>query len=159
MDMLKKARNTAAGLLANKMYTCREIYDRLCRKGFEKDLAEQVVGEFVKAGYLDDRRYATMYIADEANLAAKGKFRIRQELIRKGVASSVIEEAMTEAEVNTEACLREYISQRSLCDNIHSRKDLQRLKARLARRGYSLGEINRCLGEYTFHFEESEWEE
>lgn len=150
MDMVKKARNTVAGLLLNKMYTCREIYDRLLRKGFEKELAEQVVAEFVQAGYLDDSRYAQMYVEDEARLAAKGKFRIRQELMRKGVASSIIDEAIEEAEIDTLACLREYISQRNLCDNIHSRKDLERLKARLARRGYSLGEINRCLSEYTF---------
>ena len=150
MDMDKKARNAAAGFLLYKMYTCREIYDRLRRKGFEKELAEQVVAEFVKAGYLDDRRYAQMYVEDEAKLAAKGKFRIRQELLRKGVASSIIDEVMDDAEFDTEACLREYISQRNLCDNIHSRKDLERLKARLARRGYSLSEINRCLAEYTF---------
>ena len=157
MDILKKARNTAAGLLCNKMYTCREVYDRLCRKGFEKELAEQVVSEFVSAGYLDDRRYAQMYVEDETRLSAKGKFRIRQELMRKGVSGSIIDEALEEAEVDTEACLREYVSQRKLCENIHSRKDLERLKARLARRGYSLTEINRCLSEYTFHFEESEW--
>ena len=156
MDTLTKARNAAAGLLANKMYTCKEVYDRLCRKGFDKEISEQVVSEFVAAGYLDDRRYAQMYLEDEIRLAAKGKFRLRQELLRRGVAMSVIDETMDECEMDTEAYLREYISQRNLAEGVHSRKDLERLKARLARRGYSLGEINRCLEEYNFRFDE--WE-
>ena len=153
--MRTKARNTAAGYLANRMYTCREIYDRLVRKGFEKELSEQVVAEFVSAGYLDDRNYAQLYVTDAIRLGAKGKFRIRQELLRKGVAASIVEEALEESEADTQACLEEYISQRGLCDGIHSRKELEKLKARLARRGYSLREINRCLDAYTFHFEES----
>lgn len=156
MDMVKKARNTAAGLLAAKMYTCREIYDRLCRKGFDKELAETVVSEFVAVGFLDDRRYAELYVSDEARLGAKGKFRIRQELYHKGVASSVIDAVLEETEVDTEALLRDYVEQRNLCDMVHSRKDLERLKARLCRRGYSPGEIHRCLAEYTFQFEDEE---
>ncbi len=156
MDKRIKARNTAAGYLANKMYTCKEIFDRLCRKGFEPELAEQVVAEFVQAGYLDDRRYAELYITDESKLSAKGKFRIKQELYRKGIAASIIDEVMEETEVDTESVLREYLSLRNLCDGIHSRKDLEKLKARLCRRGYSLGEVNRCLSEYTFQFEDEE---
>lgn len=156
MDTLTKVRSVAAGLLSNKMYTCKEIYDRLCRKGYEKELCETVVSEFVAAGYLDDRRYARMYQEDESKLSAKGNWRIRQELLQKGVASSIIDEIMEESEIDTEACLRDYISQRNLAESVHSRKDLEKLKARLARRGYSLGEINRCLRAYTFHFDE--WE-
>ena len=121
-----------------------------------KELAETVVSEFVAAGFLDDRRYAELYVSDEARLRAKGKFRIRQELYRKGVASSVIDAVLEEADVDTEALLREYIEQRNLCDAVHSRKDLERLKARLCRRGYSPGEIHRCLAEYTFQFEDEE---
>ncbi len=156
MDMEKKARNTVMGLLANRMYTCREIYDRLCRKGFEKELAEKTVAEFMAAGYLNDRHYAQLYVEDESRLGAKGRFRIRQELMRKGVSSAIIDEVMEESEVDTEVYLKEYIETRNLCDGIQTRRDLERLKARLARRGYSLGEINRSLAEYTFHFEE-EW--
>lgn len=158
MDMQRKARNTAAALLAGKMYTCSEIYDRLLRKGFDKELAEQVVEEFVRAGYLDDQRFAQMYITDSVNLGAKGMFRIRQELMRKGISGSILDRAMEETEVDSASALAEYVSQRNLCENIHSRKDLEKLKARLARRGYSLREINQCLSAYTFHFDDRDWQ-
>lgn len=154
MDMLIKARNAAAGLLTNKMYTCKELYDRLMRKKYEPEICEQVVAEFVAAGYLDDRRYAEMYLADESALNAKGIWRIRQELFRKGIAASILDAVFDSCETDTESYLKEYVEQRHLADAVHSRKDLERLKARLARRGYSAGEINRCLSAYHFRFDE-----
>ena len=158
LDMLQTARNFAAALLSGRMYTCKELFDRLIRKGVEEPIAEQVVGEFVRAGYLDDRRFAELYIADAVNLGAKGMFRIRQELFRKGISGCILDEAFAETEADSGAALDAYVRQRNLCDDIHSRKDLEKLKARLARRGYSMKEINQCLAGYSFHFEESDWQ-
>lgn len=154
MDRVQKARNSAAAILAIKMHTCRELCDKLIKKGFDKELAEQVTGEFISAGFLNDAEYAAMYISDQVNLGAKGTYRIKQELIKKGVSLSIIEDALACAEVDTQSVLHEYVSLRGLCDNIHTRRDLEKLKARLARRGFSLSEINSCLAEYTFHFED-----
>lgn len=154
MDAVQKARNSAAALLAAKMYTCRELCDKLIIKGFSKELSEQVTSEFISAGFLNDAEFANMYIADQVNLGAKGIYRIKQELLRKGVSSSIIETAIENADIDTKNTLSEYISLRGLCDNIHTRKDLEKLKARLARRGFSLSEINSCLSEYTFNFED-----
>ncbi len=154
MDKFQKARNSAAAILAVKMYTCRELCDKLIKKGFDKDLAEQVTGEFISAGFLNDAEYASMYISDQVNLGAKGTYRIKQELIKKGVSLSIIEDALACSDIDTLSALREYISLRGLCDNIHTRRDLEKLKTRLARRGFSLSEINSCLAEYTFYFDD-----
>ena len=152
--LLKKARNTAAGYLSQRMYTCREIHLRLCRKGFSEDVAEQVVAEFIEAGYLNDALFAKLYAEDQIKMCAKGSYRIRQELLQKGVAAGIIDDALKEAEADTMTALREFVEMRNLCDTVHSRKDLEKLKARLARRGYSPGEIRQCLSEYTFTFTE-----
>ena len=157
MDMLHKARNVAAVLIGGKMYTCREMYERLCRKGFEKELAEQVVSEFIDAGYLDDRKFAELYISDAVTLGAKGMYRIRKELMLKGISASVIDAAAETVEADTESNLKEFINQRNLCGQLHSRKDLEKLKARLVRRGYSIYEINECLSDFKFDFEDTEW--
>lgn len=156
--ILLKARGSAAAMLGRKMLTCHELFDRLCKKGFDKETAEKVVSEFVEAGYLNDLRYAEMYIADSASLGAKGMFRIRRELMQKGISASVIEAAADEAEPDTESALRDYIEQRSLCSRVHSRRELENLKARLVRRGYSLYEINGVLSDYEFCFDDdSRW--
>lgn len=154
MEPLQRAQNTAAAILGRKMYTCRELYDRLCRKGFEKEIASMTVESFIRAGYLDDRRFARLYVEDAVRLGAKGAFRIRQELLQKGVSGQIIDEALESCEADTGEALKEYVKQRQLFSGIHSRRDLEKAKARLARRGYSLREINRCLDDYTFCFDE-----
>lgn len=157
MNRLERAINAAAGMLGRRMLTCRELYDKLCKKGYDKEIAEQVVEKFLAAGYLDDRQYAKMYLTDGVNLSAKGIYRIRQELLQKGIALALIDEALEETDVNIEDALYQYVEERRLCENIHSRKDLEKLKARLVRRGYSLGEIRKCLDRYTFTLEDEEF--
>ncbi len=156
MDVLVRAQKTALAMLGRKMLTCRELCDRLLRKGYDKEIAEKVVEQFLSVGYLDDRHYAELYLADSVNLGAKGFYRIRQELLRKGVSGSVIDEVMEFAEVNTEDSLMQYIEERQLLRAVHSRKDLEKLTARLVRRGYSLSEIRHCLEKMEFTIEKEE---
>lgn len=153
MEDLTRAKRTAIYFLSSRMYTCKEIFDKLRRKGYEEEVAEAVVEELIKAGYLNDARYAEMYIIDSVNLGAKGMYRIRQELLRKGIARDVVENAAADAEVSTEDSLREYLNGRLRSGEITTWKEYERLRAQLARRGYSLGEINRVLREYEFELE------
>ncbi len=156
MDVLERAQNAAAAMLGRKSLTCRELCDRLCRKGFDKAIAEQVVEQFLEVGYLDDRRYAEMYLEDAVHLGAKGLYRIRQELLQKGISASLIQSVIEDTELDIEGALQSYVEHRQLWKNVHSRKDLENLKARLIRRGYSLGEVCQCLSQYTFRFDEDE---
>lgn len=150
-----KAKRIAANLIGYKMYTCREIEDRLIKKKIDRDTAERVVCEFASAGALDDKAYAEAYIEESVKLGGKGLYRIRQELMRKGVAKSIIDKACDNAEdADTYSALCEYVESRRLYEGITSRRELEKLKARLARRGYSFSEIRRCLDNYDFDFED-----
>ncbi len=150
MDVLVRAQNAAATMLGRKMLTCRELHDRLLRKGYDKEIAEKVVEQFLAVGYLDDRRYAELYLADSVNLSAKGIYRIRQELLGKGVSPSVIDAVLKDTEMDTKGALMQFITERQLLKLVHSRKDLEKLTARLVRRGYSLSEIRECLEQAEF---------
>ena len=154
MDEYTKAKKLAAALVAARMYTCREIFTRLCRKGISEDVAEKVVSDFCNAGILDDKAYAEAYVQDAISLGQKGAYRIKQELYSKGIASSIIDEACENAEVDTYSALCNYVEMHGLCDNVTSKNDLEKLKAQLVRRGFSLVEIKRCLSEYEFDFRE-----
>ncbi len=88
-----KAKKIAAKLISFKMYTCKEILQKLIQKDISQEISELVVSEFCKAGILDDAEYARAYIHDGLYVHMKGMYRIKQELIKKGVASSVIEKA------------------------------------------------------------------
>ena len=150
----EKAKKIAAGLVASRMYTCREIEDRLKRKKIEDGVAERVVEEFAKAGILDDFEYAKAYIAQSVNLSGKGMYRIKQELYAKGIARTVIDSACDESVEDTFAAICEYVDSHRLCEGITTRKELEKLKARLARRGFSSAEIRECLSRYEFRIED-----
>ena len=141
----EKAKKIAAKLISFKMYTCNEITQKLTQKEISRDVAEMVVGEFCKAGILDDLEYAKAYIHDGIYVHLKGMYRIKQELIKKGVASSVIERAMQETEVDADDSLTEYVRLRFGDREFSDRTELEKAKAHLVRRGFAISDINKCF--------------
>ena len=154
MNEYEKAKKLAAGYVAARMYTCSEVAERLIRKKTDREIAEKVVSDFAAAGILDDKEYAKAYVSEAIRLGGKGVYRIRQELYKKGVSGSIIDEALKDCEEDTLDALKEYVRLHGFCERVTSRNDLEKLKARLARRGYSLSEIKKCLSEYEFDFSE-----
>ena len=142
---IEKAKKTVAKLISYKMYTCNEVYKRLIKKGFGEEIAEAAIDEFVKVGILNDEEYARLYIHDGMLLSFKGSYRIRQELLAKGIAMSVIDKAMALSEVDTEKQLEEYVSIRFADKKFSDWNEIEKAKAHLARRGYSISEINSCF--------------
>ncbi|HIV86258.1 MAG TPA: recombination regulator RecX [Candidatus Monoglobus merdigallinarum] len=153
MDDLTRGKKMALRLLAARMYTAEEVADRLVRKGIGRMAAEEVVSELVSGGIIDDKYYAECYINDAVKIGRKGSYRIRQELLRKGLPKAVIDRAFDEADVDFYAALREYVSDKLSVTDISSRRDYERFRAMLARRGYTLDEIRSVLDEYEFDFE------
>ena len=158
MDSLEQAQKQAMYMLASRMYTCREIYDKLLRKGHSTAVAEEAVTALAAVGYLDDAKYAALYLHDAVELGAKGVYRIRQELLRKGISRSVIDQAVAEMEVSPRARLQEYVEERLRIHPVTSRREYERLRAQLARRGYSPDKIRDCLAQFSFVFEEEGFE-
>lgn len=142
---LTRAKKYAAYSLGSRMYTCHEIEDKLRRKGYSQEIAEQVIEEFCRVGYLNDKTYAELYIVDSVNLNYKGMYRIKQELALKGVARSVIDRAAEETEADVYAKLCEYVKSHFADMEISDWKELERIKAKLARRGYSSQDIRNCF--------------
>ncbi len=154
MDEFEKALKVAGAYVGARMLTCKELYDRLIRKKFDKNIAEKVVTEYVAAGILDDREYAKLYVSEGVRLSGKGMYRIKQELFKKGIATSIIDDVVKESDEDTYKALFEYVESHRLLDNITSRKELEKIQARLLRRGFSLWEIKRCVEEFNVSFEE-----
>mgnify|MGYP002647751149 CR=1 FL=1 len=149
-----KAKRYAARFLSSRMYTANEIVERLRRKGYTEAAAEEAVLQLTIEGAIDDLLYAEFYITDAVNIGYKGMYRIRQELMRKGVAASVIDRAAAKAEVDCIAALSEFVEQRLERTVIETRRDYEKFRTMLARRGYSLGEIREVLSGYEFDFKE-----
>lgn len=144
---IERAKRYALNLLSLRMYTCSEIYERLVRKGAEPSCAEKVVASLMEAGILDDKKYAEYYIHDAASISGKGAYRIKQELIKKGIAAKIADEALKETEVSFKNEILEY-TRMKFGENMEvSYKEMEKIKSHLARRGYSYGEISDCLSD------------
>lgn len=141
------AKKIAAKLISFKMHTCREVYQKLLRKGCDEQTAEETVAEFCKAGILDDAEYAKAYIHDATAIGFKGMYRIKQELLAKGIASSVIDKAAMESDIDVKQQLKNYVEVRFADKVFEDYKDIEKVKAHLMRRGYNISDINKCFKE------------
>lgn len=75
----------ALDLLARRGYSAKEMTQRLRKAGMAPELAEEVTGECIRLGLINDEMYARDYAEVLANRGLGGR-RIRQELSRRGVA-------------------------------------------------------------------------
>lgn len=94
-DQPFRARETAVRLLAYRDRSAKEVEARLRSADFDPGLVAPVTSWLRDLGYLDDRRFASRYVAEKAK-AGWGSQRIRAELGRKGVERTVIDEALAE---------------------------------------------------------------
>ena len=153
-----KAKKFAAYLLSSKTYTCKEMYQKLIIKKFDSEVAEQIVSKLCEAGVLNDEEYAKMYVHDAVNIHMKGAFRIRQELLKKGVASSLIDKALGEFDDDVEEQLNEYVKLRFLDKVFEDYRDIEKAKSHLLRRGYGLSEINKCFNRLGIRISRGDWD-
>lgn len=133
----------AAGLryVAAQTRTSDEVRRTLTRKGFAEALVDDAVAGLADAGLLDDDAYALAYARSRFSGRGHGPSRIRQDLMRRGVARASIDaaiEALTESE-DLGARAREDAATkwRSLASEPDRRKRLKKTMDFLIRRGHA----------------------
>ena len=96
-EELSKAKNYVYGILARRMYTRKEIRDKLVEREYVDEIVQDVIATMERYGYVNDSMYAEEWIRSRMRSKPKGKIALRQELARKGVDRSIIEDALNEA--------------------------------------------------------------
>lgn len=143
-EQVEKARNIVTRQLALPR-TRHQLAEALRTRGISEEAGEVILDRFEELGLIDDRDYARMFVASKT---AHGKDRISYELLRKGVAREIVEEA-----VNTVSDEDEFASALAL-----ARKKLraaqgnpltlrQRTWASVARRGFSPDIVSRAVAQ------------
>jgi regulatory protein len=76
----------------------RETSDYLFKKTFEKKLdknyIDRIIEKLVEKKYLDDAKFAAYYVENRFVKKGISQKRLRMELIKKGVASSIVDEVL-----------------------------------------------------------------
>ncbi len=143
----RRARDYALLLLSYRARTEAELCKRLQQKGFSGEAITSVLARLTELKLLDDERFAQEFAQDRVNIGHKGKWRVRAELLRRGVSPERIEEALrtvpdekAAARRVIEQCLRRYAG---LEPTVRRR----RLYGLLARRGFSIDTIEEVMAE------------
>jgi regulatory protein len=95
-----RARAMALDYLAGQARTSMEVRRRLRRKGFEEAIVDEAVRYIEGRGYIDDASYATAYVRGRFAGRGHGPARLREELLRRGVDRTIIDEALMELEAD-----------------------------------------------------------
>ena len=112
------------------------------RELFEITDIETVIQKLESKGYLDDRKFAEWFI--ENRFAKKGisALRLRQELAKKGIDRSLVDELLENSPRNEAEEIKKVIQKRG------PKSESQKLLAYLARHGFSIDLSRELVEEY-----------
>ena len=136
----EKARTLTYRYLSHRDRSVRETADYLGKKGFEQAVVQETLRYFQEANYLDDRRFAEHWARTRAENKQFGKYRLRQELIGKGLSKDLIDETLdTLFETVKEIDLARAVVEKKLpsMQDLPADKRKNRLIGLLQRKGFS----------------------
>ncbi len=139
----RKAASKAMQLLVNRQRTEKELRDRLVEREFSSEAIEAALVYVSSFGYLDDRRYAEVYL--HSMHEKKSRTLIRKELAEKGVSPALIDQAFEQVPDNEDAVAFSLLCKKAGMPHHLDEKELRRTVAYLGRRGFSAAVIWRQI--------------
>jgi regulatory protein len=148
---VKSAFEKSLDYLGRRMYTKYELLDRLTKKGYEREVAEKAIEKLEDYHYVDDKLFAKQFAQSNQKVS---KRILKGKLIQKGVSADIIPEIIETrtAEEEYNLCLeqaRKYLKSKTVSEL----KDIQKMQASLARKGFDYDTIKKVCKE-TLKFEE-----
>ena len=141
----RQMRERALELLSRKPQSRRELTRKLNEWGAGPEEADAVCDRMEELGYLNEAAYAAR-IVEVYSARGFGEKKLRDELYRRGVPREEWDEALARVEESTQA-IDDFL-QKKLTGWTGDRKQLQKVTAALARRGFSWSDIRDALARY-----------
>jgi len=160
LEQINDARDYAFRLLAYRGRTCKEITERLIKRGYGKQIARKVVEELKRLRYLDDHAFAREWV--ESRLRDKrGKAVMRQKLLEKGLEEKLVEDTINEGfrniALNEDGLAWQAIEKKiPQYQKLGKAKAYRRIRDFLIRRGFSPEAIENILEKFLQRYVEEE---
>ncbi len=139
--LIEEAKQKVIRLFNRRMYSEKEIVEKLKRKGYDDTIVAAVVCHLKEISLIDDLAFAKAFVSDRLRLKPTGSFRIAYELRQKGIDQKIIDTVFQEEQVVEGDSKRalEIAKKRlaSLCGVKDKKSKKRRLHNYLARRGFS----------------------
>lgn len=135
----------ATDYLARGLKTVKQMRDYLIRKGYESGVVDKVIEKLEYYRYLDDERYATLYV--EQHSKNKGARRLNQELIGKGISRTQAEKHSTDFQQDNGDNIKR-LAEKYMRNKENNLATLAKLQRYLLSRGYSYDEVVAVIAHY-----------
>jgi regulatory protein len=141
-ERLQIALDLAYAYLNARDRTVSEVRQRLERRGVSEAMSEKVSRTLGEQGFLDDTRFARLFVADKRALEQWGSERIRRGLVSRGIDRHLADAALAEEpeavdeEPESELDRALALLRRRFPDPPQDRRDRNRALGMLLRKGY-----------------------
>ncbi len=136
---LEFARKIALDLLSARPRSEAELRAALAKRNVPDDLVDELCGRFVEVGLLDDDEFAATLVRSRSTYSHHGRYRIRQELRKKGIDDERAEVALEAISDEDEFEAARAVAEKKLrsLSGLEPRVAARRLAGALARRGFA----------------------
>ncbi len=111
-------------------------YQSKIKKGYDKSLVTLVLNRLEERGYLDDERFAKLWVENRNVSKGSSLKKLRNELLQKGVSHGIIDQVLDESDRNDEDELKKVIAKKR-----NRYTDKQKLIQYLLRQGFNYSDI------------------
>lgn len=137
------ARDKAVEYLARREHSSSELVLKLRKKEYDYETASAAVGLLKERGYVDDRRFAEMWIQSRLKKHPEGRSSLAAGLARKGVPRDIVSEVLADCLSDEQ---QDDALARSLAKYIRTRSaDPKKIVNHLLRRGFRYADIKRHM--------------
>jgi regulatory protein len=153
-EKLQHALDVGYAYLNRRERTVHEVRAQLERKGISAELAEDAVRTLIEQGFLNDERFAELFVTDKRELEQWGGERIRRGLLARGIDRELAEHALVagsgqlDAEEPSELERALALLRRRFPTPPQERRDRDRALGMLVRKGYETELAVDALGVY-----------
>lgn len=140
----KRATKRAMHLLEQQERTEKQLRDKLQQNGYPEQCIDQAINYVKSYHYIDDYRYATVYIRYHQEKESKQK--LIQKLMTKGISREIIQQAL-EAEFVADECaqIKELLKKRRFDPDNADEATRRKTAQFLMRKGFKSRDIFRVM--------------
>ena len=144
-EVIREARKKALRLLTVSDRTEFQLREKLREGGFPPEAVDAAI-EYVRSfHYIDDARYAEVFVRSRKE--EKSVYEIRMELRKRGVADTLIEEALQGAEIDEQKTVAWLFSKKYGKKDLTDPRIYERAFRYFGTRGFSYEDIRAALTE------------
>lgn len=142
----------AVKYISIRLRSIKEVKDYLLKKGGSNNEVEDAVQKLIESGYLDDDRFTKAFIKDKLKFTTIGDYKIKMQLNKLGVSTSIIEDNMNKIDEHIiEEKIKKIIEKDKKTNKKYSGQILKnKIYNHLLNQGYSQEKVITIINKYDF---------